>query len=293
MGTGAMGANLYLYGSTLAAILDKHAEYGVKISVQATGGLEENLNRVASGQIQLGLVSGPEAGMAYRGEADWAGKEEYKHIKALLSFPYAGAQAVTLAEKPIYTLSDLKGKSIAIGAPGSSGAKYFWPAILEEHGITKDNAKLLTLGTTQASEAMERGTLDVRTALGLPPIPSITELAMAKPIRLVSMDRAAVERFVAKRPGYYAVNLPKDAYPNQKNTEGVLTVGFNAVLVAHDSVSEDVIYQITKAWWTNVAEFGKAHEQAKKWDVAKALEGISLPLAEGAKKYYREVGVLK
>ncbi len=293
-GAGAMGANLYLYGSTLANILAAHPEYGAAISVQSTGGFEENMNRIARGQMDLGWIAGPEAGMAWAGTGDFTGKaEEYKHLRGVVAVPYGGMQAVTLASKNIYKLSDLQGKTIAIGAAGSSGAKFFWPIILKEHGITDKNAKLVVMGANQASEALKNGTLDVRTALSMPPLASVTDLAVSKPIRLVSMDPAVVNKIMQQIPGTYPVKIPKDVYPNQDNKEEVLTLGFATILATHDNVDEDVIYNITKAFWENVAEFGKAHTEAKKWDVKEALKGMSIPLAKGAEKYYREKGILK
>lgn len=294
LGAGAMGANLYLYGSGLANILAEHPEYGVTVSVQSTGGFEENMNRVARQQIALGWIAGPEAGMAVAGTGDFAGKaDEYKHLRGILCIPYGGMQAVTLASKDIHTFKDLQGKSIAIGAAGSSGAKFFWPIILKEHSITSKNAKLVVMGANQASDALKDGSLDVRTALSMPPLASVTDLAMSKPIRLVSMDPAVVENIMKQIPGTYPVKIPKDVYPNQDNKEEVLTLGFAAILATHDGVDDETVYNITKAFWENLGKFGELNVEAKKWNFNDALKGQSIPLAKGAEKYYREKGILK
>lgn len=252
------------------------------------------MNRLARGQMDLGLIAGPEAGMAVSGKGDFEGKEnDFKGLKGIVAIPYGGMQAVTLASKDIHTLQDLRGKTIAIGAAGSSGAKFFWPIILKEHGITEKNAKLLPMGANQASDAIKSGTLDVRTALSLPPLASVTDLAVSKPIRMVGMDPAVIEKITAQIPGTYPVKIAKDVYPNQANKEEVLTLGFAAIVATNDKVSDDVVYNITKAFWENVAEFGKAHPSAKEWDIKNALKGMSIPLAKGAEKYYKEKGVLK
>ncbi|WP_206812511.1 TAXI family TRAP transporter solute-binding subunit [Paradesulfitobacterium ferrireducens] len=294
LGSGAMGANLYLYASTLSSIVANKPDYGVTVTVQSTGGFEENMNRLARMQLDLAWIAAPEAGMAVKGTGDFTGKaEEYKHLRGIVAIPYGGIQVVTLASKNIKTLSDLKGKTVAIGAAGSSGAKLFLPTLLKEVGVTDKNSKLITMGADQASDAIKNGTIDARTALSMPPLASFTNLAVSKPIRLLGTDAATLTRVMDQLPGTYVTKISKNAYPNQDNEEDILTLGFASLLATRDDINDDAVYNLTKAFWENIEEFGKANPEAKKWNIQDALKGMSIPLAKGAEKFYKEKGVLK
>ncbi len=64
-------------------------------------------------------------------------------------------------------------------------------------------------------------------------------------------------------------------------------------LVTQDGVSNDTVYGITKALWTNLDQLVAAHSAAKAIDLKHALDGMPVPLHPGAEKYYKEVGVIK
>src|SRR5437660_1343316 len=64
-------------------------------------------------------------------------------------------------------------------------------------------------------------------------------------------------------------------------------------LVTQDGVSNDIVYGMTKALWTNLDALVAAHSAAKAIDAKRALEGMPIPLHPGAEKYYKEAGMLK
>ena len=63
--------------------------------------------------------------------------------------------------------------------------------------------------------------------------------------------------------------------------------------MTHEGVSNETVYAITKALWTNLDQLTAAHSAAKALDRKRALEGMPVPLHPGAEKYYKEVGVMK
>jgi TRAP transporter TAXI family solute receptor len=64
-------------------------------------------------------------------------------------------------------------------------------------------------------------------------------------------------------------------------------------LVTQDGVSDDVVYGMTKALWTNLDQLVAAHPAAKAIDIHKATQAMPIPLHPGAAKYYKEMGILK
>jgi TRAP-type uncharacterized transport system substrate-binding protein len=59
-------------------------------------------------------------------------------------------------------------------------------------------------------------------------------------------------------------------------------------------VSDDVVYQLTKALWEGGSDkMARAHAKGKDVQMKTALSGMAIPLHPGAEKYYKEKGVIK
>jgi TRAP transporter TAXI family solute receptor len=85
--------------------------------------------------------------------------------------------------------------------------------------------------------------------------------------------------------------IPANTYRGQ--TSDVPTAAVQNFLVTHDGVSNDTVYAMTKALWTNLDQLVAAHSAAKAVNIKDALTGMPIPLHPGAEKYYKEVGALK
>jgi len=73
----------------------------------------------------------------------------------------------------------------------------------------------------------------------------------------------------------------------------VTTVAVNAVLIAGNDLSADVVYNITKALFDSQAELASAHAKGKELNLQYAVQGVSIPFHPGALKYYKEKGAIK
>ena len=69
------------------------------------------------------------------------------------------------------------------------------------------------------------------------------------------------------------------------------TVAVMAMLAVTDELSEDTVYDITKAIYENADSI--SHSKAEFINIDSALDGIGVDLHPGAEKYYEEVGVLE
>ena len=71
--------------------------------------------------------------------------------------------------------------------------------------------------------------------------------------------------------------------------EAVPTVAVQAMLVVRDDLSEDVVYDITKAIFENLDKV--THAKAKLIKAENALNGVGIDVHPGAQKYFDEKGV--
>jgi len=68
-----------------------------------------------------------------------------------------------------------------------------------------------------------------------------------------------------------------------------------AMLTGRKDLDEEYVYNLTKVFWDNIAEFeNQIPDRAKYFTLETALDGIDPDtLHPGAKKYYEEVGELE
>jgi TRAP-type uncharacterized transport system substrate-binding protein len=85
--------------------------------------------------------------------------------------------------------------------------------------------------------------------------------------------------------------IPAGTYPGI----GVDTpsIGFNALWIVSAGQSDDLIYAIAKALWNDASQrLFEAHNPiGKQVRLADALQGLTVPLHPGARRFYREAGL--
>ena len=121
---------------------------------------------------------------------------------------------------------------------------------------------------------------------------AVQELAALKKIRLVDMDPAAVKTLVKDYgPGLTVAKIAAGTYgKNQVNSGSVNTVFIYFGFSTSADVPADVVYKVTKTLFENLKEFHGTAKAAKNVTLKAACGGLSFPLHDGAKRYYKEVG---
>ena len=78
------------------------------------------------------------------------------------------------------------------------------------------------------------------------------------------------------------------------NTAPIPTDSVNALWISNKTVDEDLVYQITKALWNENSRklLDEGHQEGERIQLSAALKGISIPLHLGAKRFYKEVGLV-
>ena len=96
-----------------------------------------------------------------------------------------------------------------------------------------------------------------------------------------------------KFPGRLARKIAPGTWGgNQVNTDPVHVVGEFTGLLVSDAMSDEVAYNITKAFWETLPDLQAVARFAGEYDVKKATFGAVLPMQAGAMKYLREQGVV-
>ncbi|HIF09629.1 MAG TPA: hypothetical protein EYQ81_07130 [Sneathiellales bacterium] len=85
--------------------------------------------------------------------------------------------------------------------------------------------------------------------------------------------------------------IPAGVYKNQANEGPVKSVGGWVGIGSNMDMDATLVYNMTKAFWDNIAEIHRTAEWMKVITLKTALNEMNIPLHAGAYRYYKEVGV--
>jgi TRAP transporter TAXI family solute receptor len=261
---------------------------GAKTSVQATKASVENLNLLQAGRGELAFSLGDSVDDAWNGVEDAGFKTPLKRLRALGGTYNNYIQIVASAESGIKTLEDLKGKRISVGAP-KSGTELNARAIFKAAGLTyKDMGRVEFLPYAESVELIKNRQLDATLQSSGLGMAAIRDLASTMPVTFVEIPADVVEKIGSD--AYLAGTIPAGTYDGQDND--VPTVAITNILVTHEKVSDEVVYQMTKLMFENLGTLSNAHSAAKDIKLENATQNLPIPLHPGAERYYKEAGVL-
>ncbi|BCO09064.1 C4-dicarboxylate ABC transporter substrate-binding protein [Desulfolithobacter dissulfuricans] len=293
IGTGGITGVYYPTGGAIAKMVNKkRKQYGIRATVESTGGSVFNINAVMSGDLEFGIAQSDRQYQAVHGLAEWEKKGPQKDLRAVFSIHPESVTLVAAVDAGIKDIRDLKGKKVNIGNPGSGQRQNAIDA-LETVGI--DYKKDLQAESAKASEApglLQDGRIDAFFYTVGHPSGAIKEATSgARKVRFASIT--GIDKLLAKYPYYASSVIPVAMYPGAQNDKDVPTFGVKATLVTSAKVPDDVVYAITKEVFDNFDDFKKLHPAYSTLTKESMLEGLSAPLHPGAVKYFKEVGLMK
>ncbi len=284
--TAGTGGAYYPVGVGLSEIFTK-AIPGLSVSVEVTGGTVENPGLVDIGDCDIGIANSDMAIFAYEGEPPF--DRPHENIRGFVNGMSPGVvHYAVLADSDIHTLADLKGKRIAVGPQGNS-TSLFLEKVLDMLGISWDDIIPSYLSFSEGMQALTDGKVDMAIASAAPPVAAVQELAASgKDFRLLEFDDEFKAKFLEKYPYYIEYVIPGETYGLSEDTK---TVATENILIINANLSEDFVYELTKAVLENLPTLVASAPTADTITLENA-PFTSIPLHEGAAKYYREKGVL-
>ncbi len=290
IGTGGVTGVYYPTGGAISRMINaKRKQYGIRASVESTGGSVFNVNAIMAGDLEFGIVQSDRQYQAWKGLAEWKDKGPQKDLRAIFSIHPESITLVASEKSGITSLADLKGKRVNIGNPGSGQRQNSIDA-LSAVGI--DYEKDLQAEGLKASEApgmLQDGRIDAFFYTVGHPSGAIKEATSgATKVRFIPVAGAGITELIGKFPYYAKATVPKQFYPQALNAEDVLTFGVKATFVTSIRVPEEVVYAMVKEVFGNLEAFKKLHPAYALLTKESMLEGLSAPLHPGAEKYFRE-----
>ncbi|MEO8537838.1 MAG: TAXI family TRAP transporter solute-binding subunit [Betaproteobacteria bacterium] len=291
IGTGGITGVYYAVGGAICRLVNKdRAKTGLRCSVESTGGSVYNVNAIKSGELDFGMSQSDVQYQAYNGAGSF--KEPDKTLRAVFSVHPEPFTLVARKEAGIKQFSDLKGKRVNVGNPGSGTRSAMEELLAAENMKLSDFALASELKADEHGPALCDNKIDAFFYGVGHPSANIQDPTTTCGAQLVPLTDAATAELVKKHPYYANVTIPGGIYAG--NAQPTPTYGVLATMVTSTKVPADVVYVITKAVFENLDEFKKLHPAFAHLSAESMIkDGLSAPIHEGALRYYKEKGWVK
>jgi uncharacterized protein len=220
---------LYL---AFAEILAKqlHTRYpDITVDVLPTEGTVENLARLRSGDVDLGLA------LADVAERDRAGGSVGSAPQAVARVYENYLQVIVRESAVAKQISDLQGTRVSIGAARSGGAAT--SDVLFEAAGLRGRVEMLNYRLRDGLDRLADGSVDALVWSGGVPTPAITDLDNKLPFRILDISQLAVP--MSRLAGYpYAVRrVPTGGYV----PPGIRSIGVPDLLLCRQDLAADLV----------------------------------------------------
>src|SRR5215813_14074653 len=291
IGTGGTGGVYYPLGGGLANMLSKYLK-GYQATAEVTGGSVDNLKLIGSGQSEIGFSMVDAALDAFQGEDKFKGAKV--PLRTVMVLYPNRMHVVTVEGYGIDKMSDLKGKRVSTGSPGSATEVMAF-RVIEAAGLDKDKDKDMKrerLGVAESVNALKDRKIDAFFWVGGLPTAAVTDLGATPNVKIKMIDHAdTVDKMNAKHNNLYTTGvIPAKTYPGQDKDNAIAVV--QNILVANAKMADKVAYDIVKTFIEKRDELAVVHAEAKNITLEnQSMKNSPIPWHPGALKYFAEQGV--
>jgi uncharacterized protein len=280
--TGGTGGTYYPLGGSFAKIIKD--ETGIEANAETSGASAENMTTLKNGDAEIAFSQTDIASYAKEGQLMFK-DNQVDNVMAIGTLYPETIQIVTTKKSGITSVEDLKGKKVSVGAPGS-GTNPNAEQILEMYGMTFDDINKQDLSFDESTQGIQDGTIDAAFVTAGTPTGAVESLSATEEVVIVPIAEDKIVALIEKYPYYVKDEVPSGTYGL---TNAVTTVAVQAMLVARTDLSEEVVYDITKAIFENLDQV--THAKGKLIKVENALNGVGIDVHPGAQKYFDEKGI--
>ncbi len=285
MGTGGTSGTYYAFGGVLAQYMTDYTDYWV--TAVSTAASKANIQSIGDGDYQIGFTQSDVMNYAWDGSRSFETDGPCRDFRVLGALYAETVQLITMKED-IKSVSDLKGKSVSIGAPGS-GVYFNAMDVLEQAGLTIEDIKPQYQSFDDSKEALKDGQIDAAFIVAGAPTSAITELATTNEVFLIPIEGELRDSIMDLCPYYAPLEIPANTYPGQD--EPIETITIKATLVVDADLDDDLVYALTAAIFDHTEDISIENAKGEELSIENATSGITIPFHIGAARYYSEHGI--
>jgi len=263
---------------------------GLIAVAHSTQGALDNIQLVGRGMVESGFAQADQAAFAYNGAGAFLATGPLERLRAIANLYPESLHVVVRREDGIRQIADLSGKRISIGLRESS-ASLRAEAILAAYGVGLDDVIREYHEPAQAAQWLRDRRIDAMVMIDGFPMPVIADLARSREIDLLPLEGPGADALAEANQYFKRLTIPAGTY---RGIEARSTLAVGALWLTSTKLEADLIYAITQALWRegNRALLDGSHPMAQRIRLETAADDLTVPLHDGARRYYRERGLI-
>ena len=287
-GTGDTGGSLYPAGAALSQTWNDAIE-GMKCNVQTSTGSFQNVQDVASGEVDVAVATADVVLSGYEGSGKF--ESALDNVRIIGAVYTSVSSGVALKDSGLQYVHDLKGKRVAVG-PASSATENSCYDAFNVMDITKDNTSLENLGLGDGADAVGDGILDAAFAFAGLPVGGQLNLAATKDIVVLDYTDEELDAILAGNAAYIKSTIPAGTYGDFQDYE-TKTFGVKCLVIVNADMDESLVYDMCKAMNEAAGDMAAGNVLLSEMtDPSFLCTNMPIPLHPGAEKYFKEIGAM-
>jgi len=261
----------------------------IKATVTPTQGGMDAFGKLQADKGDFGFTYQSVLFPAWYGSGRFKGKK-FKNLRVIgVAERLAVTHWVVSKSSGIKKLADIKGKKFAPGPIGTV-TRGIVTSFLKTAGL-EGKFDAANVSSSEMNGYLKDGKLDGWAWIGGVPTPAATEIAVSGKARFIDIGSELDSTgFLKKNPFFVKVTIPAGSYPGIDYP--TTSFGQNGVFVAQKTVSDDLVYKVSKALWSDkCVSYLSKNLKSLAGMKGSPLDGIAFPLHPGAAKLWKEKGL--
>ena len=282
--TGPQGGSWYPLGGAIQNIVQKNMP-DTSVQVLPGGGVA-NVKAVDQGKADIAFANSVSTVDAIHGRGPF--EEAVTNVCNIGTLYPQYFQIVALQSAGIETPADLEGKALATQPRGNT-AEDITRQLLEAAGLSYEDLSQVHFVSYSDGVALMKDNNAAAMTLGTTvPASAIMDLDSAADITLVNVDDEMMAKMKELNPGYQALTIPANSYPDQ--AEDVQAIGYATHVVARCDLDADTVYDMLKNLNANKGDLAAIASAMQGVTPKEMGQDVGVPMHEGAKRFYEEQG---
>ncbi|MCR9365060.1 TAXI family TRAP transporter solute-binding subunit [Vibrio antiquarius] len=296
LATASTGGTYYPVGVALATLskVKLAPKHHFSLSAISSAGSGENVKLLNENEAQFAILQGLYGAWAWSGEGPYekSGRQEQLRSVSMLwqNVEHFIVRSNLAKTGTVTDLNNLDGKKFSIGKK-NSGTENSGRQIMKGLKVDPDKFNLAYMGYGGSASALQNGTIDgMNTPAGVP-VGAVTQAfaALGKDISILSFTDEQIKEANGNYNLWTKYEIPANTYPGLYKP--ITTIAQPNFLAVREDISEEDVYQLTKAIYENLPFLQGIHKATKAMAIEKAIAGLPVPLHPGAARYYKEMGI--
>ena len=296
LATASTGGTYYPVGVALATLskVKLAPKHHFSLSAISSAGSGENVKLLNENEAQFAILQGLYGAWAWSGEGPYekSGRQEQLRSVSMLwqNVEHFIVRSDLAKTGTVTDLNNLDGKKFSIGKK-NSGTENSGRQIMKGLNVDPDKFNLAYMGYGGSASALQNGTIDgMHTPAGVP-VGAVTQAfaALGKDISILSFTDEQIKEANGHYNLWTKYEIPANTYPGLDKP--ITTIAQPNFLAVREDISEEDVYQLTKAIYENLPFLQGIHKATKAMAMEKAIAGLPVPLHPGAARYYKEMGI--